>query len=615
MKKLLIFLFFSITFLSSCSKELENIPQKYFQTWSVFSWSIDDYNTYVWYLSWIDSVSLSTKVWWRVTSIFASEWDYVRAWDLLLTLDSMEARVWYDTSSNILNTLSDLKITTSLMFDDQIKALEEKSNQVIIWETWINNGLSDIKLVTDSQLQTALTWLETAKINLENTKILLDQKGKNIIDNSKNAIVSSVMLDTNIINFIDEILWVTEANKNKNNDYEIYLSARNSSIYNRSKIQFLETNKLYLSYKDLYNTEIENKNPSEEILLKAINDWEILAESLKVLLNLTYDVLENSVENVYLTKQTIDSFKQTITNFWAQVEASLITVSWEYFLWLKWSKQSLNDFDNSRNLQLSMLEKQVELAEKTYNQYKLTSDSKIRETETQVKVSSSQVEELKINLESLKKQKQAKLEELDLKIAEVLWQKNSAWVMINSWEIRSPISWIVTSKMVEIWQVIWWGMPAFIVSDESNLKLDILVWEDSLKNIALWSDVLLEVDWFDKQLKAKVSLIYPSKDEITKKTKVEIFLKNTFWLKIWSYTKVYLSSVDNFDFTLIPNSSIVSKYMIPWVYILDNELKVQFKNIQIIESNDKFSHVSWLEVWEIVITDWKENIFDWEKLR
>lgn len=614
MKKIILFLVFTL-FLFSCSKDVSLPEQKYFQTWSVFSWSIDDYNTYVWYLSWVDSVPLSTKIWWRVTSVFVSEWDYVRAWDLLLTLDSMEARVWYDTSSNILNNLSELKNTTSLMFDDQIKALNEKLNQVILWESWINTGLSDIKLVSEAQLETALTWLETAKTNLENTKILLDQKWKNIIDNSKNAIVSSVMLDTNIINFIDEILWVTEANKNKNNDYEIYLSARNSSIYNRSKIQFLETNKLYLDYKKLYNTEIENKNPSEEILLKALNDGEILAESIKVLLNLTYDVLENSVENVYLPKQTIDSFKQTITNFWAQIEASLITVSWEYFLWLKWSKQSLDDFENTKNLQISMLEKQVELAEKNYNQYKLASDSKIRETQTQTKVVSSQVEELKVNIESLKKQKQAKLEELDLKITESLGQRDSAWVMINSWEIRSPISWVITSKMVEVWQVIWWGMPVFIVSDESNLKLDILVWEDSLKNIDLWSEVLLEVDWYDKQLKAKVSLIYPSKEELTKKTKVEVILKNTFWLKIWSYTKVYLSSVDNFDFTLIPNNSIVSKYMIPWVYVLNNDWIVRFKNIEIIKSNDKFSHISWLKVWEIVITYGKENIFDWEKLR
>lgn len=613
MKKIIFFLVFSL-FLFSCSKDVSLPEQKYFQTWSVFSWSIDDYNTYVWYLSWVDSVPLSTKIWWRVTSVFVSEWDYVRAWDLLLTLDSMEARVWYDTSSNILNNLSELKNTTSLMFDDQIKALNEKLNQVTLWESWINTWLSDIKLVSEAQLETALTWLETAKTNLENTKILLDQKWKNIIDNSKNAIVSSVMLDTNIINFIDEILWVTEANKNKNNDYEIYLSARNSSIYNRSKIQFLETNKLYLDYKKLYNTEIENKNPSEEILLKALNDGEILAESIKVLLNLTYDVLENSVENVYLPKQTIDSFKQTITNFWAQIEASLITVSWEYFLWLKWSKQSLADFENTKNLQISMLEKQVELAEKNYNQYKLTSDSKIRETQTQTKVVSSQVEELKVNIESLKKQKQVKLEELDLKITESLGQRDSAWVMINSWEIRSPISWVITSKMVEVWQVIWWGMPVFIVSDESNLKLDILVWEDSLKNIDIWSDVLLEVDWYDKQLKAKISLVYPSKDELTKKTKVEVILKNTFWLKIWSYTKVYLSSVDNFDFTLIPNNSIVSKFMIPWVYVLNNEWKVEFKNIEIIKSNDKFSSISWLKVGDIIITEWKDNLYDGEKV-
>lgn len=46
MKKIILFLIFSL-FLFSCSKDVSLPEQKYFQTWSVFSWSIDDYNTYV----------------------------------------------------------------------------------------------------------------------------------------------------------------------------------------------------------------------------------------------------------------------------------------------------------------------------------------------------------------------------------------------------------------------------------------------------------------------------------------------------------------------------------------------------------------------------------------
>ncbi len=613
MKKLIIFLFFTL-FLFSCEKEKVEETKKYFWTWTVFSWSIDNFNTHVWYLQWQNTTNLSTKVWWKVTNIFVKEGDYVNAWDLLLTLDSMEAKVWYNTSSTIVSTLSDMKNTTSSMYDEQIKSMEQKLNQAWIWKEWVYTWLSDVKSVSEAQLETAKTSLETAKVNLENTQIILDTKEKNIYTNSKNAIVSSVILDTNIINFVDELLWVTSSNKDKNDSFEDYLSIENKQKLNEAETSFLKSYDLYKKYKELYNTQIENKNPSNEVLIEALNSWEILAENLKTLLNLTYDVLDNSVDNIYFSRQTIDLYKQNVTNFWAQIESSLITVSWEYFLWLKWSKQSLTDFQNEKKLQLEILKKQVELAEKSYNQYKLTSDSKIRETETQTKIVDSQFQEMISTIESLKKQKQAGLEQIDLKISEALWQKESSSVMIDSWEIRSPISWVITIKAVEIWQVVWWWMPLLVVADDQNLKLDISVSEEVLWNISLWQDVLLEVDWFDKQVKSKVSMIYPSKDLITKNTKIEIAFENKDKLKIGSYTKVYLSNIINFDSILIPNNSIVSKFMIPWVYILNNEWKVEFKNIEIIKSNDKFSSISWLKVGDIIITEWKDNLYDGEKV-
>jgi len=613
MKKLIIFLFFTL-FLFSCEKEKVEETKKYFWTWTVFSWSIDNFNTHVWYLQWQNTTNLSTKVWWKVTNIFVKEGDYVNAWDLLLTLDSMEAKVWYNTSSTIVSTLSDMKNTTSSMYDEQIKSMEQKLNQAWIWKEWVYTWLSDVKSVSEAQLETAKTSLETAKVNLENTQIILDTKEKNIYTNSKNAIVSSVILDTNIINFVDELLWVTNSNKDKNDSFEDYLSIENKQKLNEAETSFLKSYDLYKKYKELYNTQIENKNPSNEILIEALNSWEILAENLKTLLNLTYDVLDNSVDNIYFSRQTIDLYKQNVTNFWAQIESSLITVSWEYFLWLKWSKQSLTDFQNEKKLQLEILKKQVELAEKTYNQYKLTSDSKIRETETQTKIVDSQLQEMISTIESLKKQKQAALEQIDLKISEAVWQKESSSVMIDSWEIRSPISWVITIRAVEIWQVVWWWMPLLVVADDQNLKLDISVSEEVLWNISLWQDVLLEVDWFDKQVKSKVSMIYPAKDLITKNTKIEIAFENKDKLKIGSYTKVYLSNIINFDSILIPNNSIVSKFMIPWVYILNNEWKVEFKNIEIIKSNDKFSSISWLKVGDIIITEWKDNLYDGEKV-
>jgi hypothetical protein len=54
--------------------------------------------------------------------------------------------------------------------------------------------------------------------------------------------------------------------------------------------------------------------------------------------------------------------------------------------------------------------------------------------------------------------------------------------------------------------------------------------------------------------------------------------------------------------------------MIPWVYTIE-ENKVVFRNIEIVKQNDGFSEVKWVNIWDIIITQWKENLYDWEILK
>jgi hypothetical protein len=65
--------------------------------------------------------------------------------------------------------------------------------------------------------------------------------------------------------------------------------------------------------------------------------------------------------------------------------------------------------------------------------------------------------------------------------------------------------------------------------------------------------------------------------------------------------------------TLIPNNAIIQKYMLPWVYVII-ENKAIFKQIEIISSSDNYSLVKWIEVNSKIITQWKDNIYDWEEL-
>ena len=615
MKKIYLTAFLLSFLLMSCWTDNENKETIFYSTWSVFSWSISLNDSYVWYIKWDKMVNLATKVWWRVTNVLVKEWDLVKKWDLLLTLDSYEAKSGYSTAWNIINTLISMRMDTESMFDNQIKSMEAKVEQVKLWNTWIKNWLKDTIDITNSQLETARVWMETAKVNLDHTKIVLETKEKHIYDNSKDAIVGSVILDTSILNFVDTLLWVTDKNKDKNDSFEDYLWVKKSWSYNDAKVYFRKVFNDYNIYKDFYDNNIDWKNPSKDDIIKWLNDWEKIAEELKTLLSLTYDVLDASVDNINLPQSAIDSYKNQISTFWNNIEASLITVSWDYFLGLKWSRQSIDDFNRSAKMQLDLLAKQYELAQKTYAQYEAMSKWQVNEVTTKSDVTWKQLDEILAWLNSLKKQKQSKLREIDAKINEAKGQQNSAWVMINNWKIVSPITWVVTSKMVNVWQVVGWWMPLITVSNIDKLEVNVNISEEQAKKLNIWDDVTLEIEWVDKQIIWNISNINFSKDLITKKVWVKVSVLNeNNQIQIWSFTKVIFKNSTKFNWILISNDAIISQFMIPWVYVIEDD-KVLFKNIEIIKQNDSFSEVKWLNVWDVIITKWKENLYDGELLK
>lgn len=632
MKKYILILLLTTISLTSCGKE-EVSEQKYYSTWIVQTWSINLDNSYVWYVESEDTVNLSAKMWWKITNIYKEEWDRVNAWELVAILDWSEAKVWYSTASNIASTLETMKDQTSNMFDSQIKVMEAKIEQVKAWNTGIDLWLQDTKSITEAQLKTASSrveqaklWVETAKTNLDQTKIVLSTTEEHIYKNTLSAITNSVILDTNILNFVDTLIWVTKENKDKNNSFEDYLWAKDITSLKDAKKEFLEVNELFREYKDLYEQKIENKTPDNDSIKDIANKWIDIAEKLKVLLSSTYDVLDNSIDNIQLTQSTIDSYKSQVSEMWQDIESSLLTVSWDYILWLKGSIENMESFKSESEMQLSLLEKQYELAEKwldtannTYDQYKKMSKWQINEITTKKNVTENQLKEALAWLEALKKQKQTSLSEIDAKIWEVYGQKNSASVMIWNSEVISPISWVVINKLNEIWQVVWWAMPILVIADESKLQIKVWVDDNAISSIKVWDNVKIDIDWVQWQVNWKIKNIYPSKDNITKKNIVEISIGLSKILglenqvKIWSMAKIYFENIKEKSSIIIPNEAITQKFMLAWVYTL-HDWKVIFKNIEILEQNDSIAKVSWLKVWETIILDWKENIYDWEIL-
>jgi len=450
MVKKIIALLILATFITSCTNnpEKEKKVKKQFTTYTVTTGNLSNIWKFVGYTTGQKEVMLATKVPGRIVYLAKNVWDKVYAWEVLARLDSTEAKTWYSTANSIVNSLYNLRNQTAKAYDWQIESLKAKIKQAEIWVKWMETWLKDTKEITTSQLETAKTgleqaklWLETAQKNLEETKKSLEVKYQNILDWGKTAITQSIILDRNIIDFADKLLWMTEDNKRYNDRFESFLWAKNSRQLKETKLIFLDAKKEVDKYNEFYKKNIENKdNIWEDKIVEWLKIAEKTAEKQKELLKWLYDVMENSIPSVSFPLSVINEYKKNISQFGSQVESSLLTVSWNYIVWIKWTLQNLKDFEASKQKAITLLEKQVELAkaslntaQKKYEQYLNMGNWKINEVKTKKDVALEQLQEAKAWLKALIAKKEASLREIDAKIAEALWGKKKANVMINNW--------------------------------------------------------------------------------------------------------------------------------------------------------------------------------------
>lgn len=629
MKKLTL-LIITLLLLSSCWKEEIKEVHKYYDTAIVQSWSINTWENYIWYTEGITEVTLSTKSSWKITYLKSKIWDKISVWELLASLDSSEAKVWYNTAKNIISSLDSIKNYTSLSYDEQIKVIQKKIEEIKQSQKSITNNTSNLENLKNTELDSwillvkqAQTQLETSKIELEEATNIFNWKKEDIYKSWKNTITNNIILSTNIIYFTDELLWITKENKDKNDDFDDYLGTKDRNILNSTIKIFKETNIIFLEYQSYYEKTIENKKPSNEEIIIWLEKGLLLSEKLKVLLNLLYKTIDNSIENVYLTLNTINSYKEKVSNYWNQIENQILSVNWNISSGLRWTSESLNSLEREYTKDINLLKKKINISEDylestIQNLEKIKAGSLIStdNEESKKDILIKQIEWLLAQIESIKAEKNAKLKEVDSSITEIRWEKSLAWVQIQNWNIYSPISWIIIRKFSEIWEISSAWNPIYIVWDDSKIKIKIEIPEKILNEISVWKKVNIIFEKIDKILIWEIINIPAIKNSITKKTTIEIVINNPDKeIKIWTIAKVSIPVSNKIQkWIIIPNSAILQQYSIPWVYILENS-KARFIKIEIISQNEYFSEIKWVNIWKIIITDWKENIWDGEFLK
>ena len=652
MKKIFFLSLWLILFLTSCSNEERDV-KKYFETTEVRHWSLSDTRQQIWYTASFDYVPLGAKVGGRIVSIHKEVGEKVQAGELLVSLDGAEARSGFASSQDIIRSLEQLKKTTLRSYEkqieaawEQIKQLETSLDLADIGISGADSGVRDTQDITasqiraiESQIKQAELAYESAKLQYENTKNILEQKEEDISTNSKNAISAAIILWNNVIDFLDPIFGITDANKHRNTTFEIYLGAKDSWQKNEAE------NALRRFIDDFPELEksAENISSEQEITETLEKFYNTFDSDMRQLLRGASRVFENSVTWVNLPEVQVQEWRQYINQLQTQNEQIILSVSGNYMLGLKGSLDNIASLEKEKKTQLDMLEKQVEQAaqqievlkenlaaqEALWSGMMTEAGTLLSSSEKQKELIYLQINEAEASISAIESQKLAALAEIDAQIAEVRAGRNEAGVMIDNANIRAPIDGIIVQKHAEVGQVIGAGMPILVVSNNRDIKIEISIGQNLEDMAAVWQEVNVKIEGISDLRSGRITKILPQRNLITKRTMLEISVPNPQWdIKLGSFARVFFEhenidgdeTYDSWEDTaeqnisfIIPNNAIISRYMIPWVYVVKDNI-AHFTKIEILSQDESFSEVVWLQWGDVIITRGKENIFDGEKL-
>ncbi|MBP8017095.1 biotin/lipoyl-binding protein [Candidatus Gracilibacteria bacterium] len=164
------------------------------------------------------------------------------------------------------NDLSILQNNTIPQYQDKYQNdMRDFDNQITLKENAIKNNENDIK---NSELK--LINLKNDLVALEKTeeKGLTDYNvdlNKTLNDAYINAKKQLIDLENYLYN-TDQILGVSDMNKNKNDSFEMYIGSKNSFIKIQTENDWRDTNILFLEIKEEYNKLPTNIQDSEKII-------------------------------------------------------------------------------------------------------------------------------------------------------------------------------------------------------------------------------------------------------------------------------------------------------------------------------------------------------------
>lgn len=440
----------------------------------------------VWRIESSQDIKLSSNAVWRISSVRVKQWDKVYAGQILATLEdniwsyninlsrsknSLErSRIDYESTEITLNKqIFDLEVNLKNL-ESNLQALNNDKDQTLIKS---KDDLDNLDLTSED----SKSFLELEKIKNNIKKLELDYDSKLIADEQtvewfslslKKEHNSILILVDDVIEFSDKLLWVSDMNKNKDDGFEKFLWWKDKSQKNETKNMLRDL----INYrKDSLVSITVDRESSEDEIIAYMDKLVMSYDKTKTFLNSMERTINNSIENQWVLSAT------EVASHVGNVNAYQASLQWNY-TWLiafyNWTKTFLKTYASSQESmkkQIDLLRRDWEILAKALNSWELWAEVWYSKTvisyDDRITTLESQINITRNNLENAKKTKTVTLKSLKNAISSAQISYNDSSKQVWKLIIKSPISWVVKSSFVDIWQEIWvWTQVFSIVNNK-----------------------------------------------------------------------------------------------------------------------------------------------------
>lgn len=519
MKKIISF-FLLLVFFTSCAKETVTLtPEK--QNFIVQTQTADEFSGVVELektgrVSSSQDILLTANASGRVSSVLVKTGDSVQVWQTLATLaDNIgsysinlerasngveRAQIQYDsTKLQLEKSILDAE-TALLTLERNLVTLQKNSEQNLLQaqDSLVNSKYAWLDTKGALQLEQLDNNIEKSKLDYQ-TKLIVDQETiEGFASNLKINFNSMLIVLDDIIQFSDELLGITQANKDKNDRFQDFLGALDSSQKRQTEVELIDLIGLRESQEFLDMQEkVISGNMTESEILEALDYIGNAYEKGKILLNNLETTLNNSLLSVgQLGEIEISSFSSQINGYQASLQGN-------YSWFISFSTNAKSFLRTYKNNQAS-LAKAIELQEKDrdiqlinlqsgelsatvgYEKTVIGIDDSIDNLETQIETAQR-------NLKNARENYDITLRSLQNSISEAQISYASAAKELAKLTVRSPINGTISEKFIDIGQEVFNGSQMFNILSDKTPEVEIAFSFDERNLIEEWQKVYIDV--------------------------------------------------------------------------------------------------------------------------